>query len=94
MKSKYTFSDFFTIATKEEKEELILEVLREANEEQRKLMETLWIMEKETIKRFIRGFVKGLMLTVALPFTFFMALGYWTESKDNISFKEAFKRVL
>ena len=37
--AKYTFSDFFHFATEEEKRIVMLAVIREANEEQRRFME-------------------------------------------------------
>jgi len=51
-------------------------------------------MEKKSIKKIIKFVMKTLMLTIALPFTFFLALGYWTASDDDVTFFQAFKNIL
>ena len=55
-------------------------------------------IEKMKVKRFIKSFVKGwvltIELTIGLPFMLLMAVGYWTEADDNVYYMEAFKKVL
>ena len=46
------------------------------------------------MKKVIRILFKIIGLTIALPFTLIMALGYWAESKDDVTYFEAFKKCL
>jgi len=46
------------------------------------------------MRAIIKKTFQILLVTIALPFTLMMALGYWSENKSGISFWEAFKKVI
>ena len=52
---------------------------------------------KQSIVKVIDGFMKLALITILLPFTIALALGYWTSSiqrGEDITFIQAFKNVL